>query len=139
MVSLALVALIAVGIAPAGGLYGHDEGHATPGRLPPIGPHGGAYARLQKHFAEVVIRPGAVTLYILEPDVKYVAEDASSVTLAYEIPGLVARRNLSIAREGAGYSATLQIPATARRVIFYAGCVLDGNAENGQIVYEPRR
>src|SRR5438045_491989 len=35
----------------AGPILGHDDGHKTPARLPPAGPHGGKYTKLVRHFA----------------------------------------------------------------------------------------
>ncbi|MCR9145088.1 MAG: hypothetical protein NXI24_22810 [bacterium] len=120
-------------------IYAHDEGHATPEQLPPIGPHGGKYAQLERHFAEVVVQGGTLTLYILEPDVKHVAEDATGVTAAYQVPGKLARRELKLSKSGTGYRAQISIPAGARRVVFFVSCVLDGQRESGRVLYEPRR
>jgi hypothetical protein len=121
------------------GLFAHDEGHKTPDALPPIGPHGGKYAKMTRHFAEIVVRDGTVTVYILEPDVKFVAEDAADVTAAYEIPGKQPKTALPLTKAGNGYRAAFRAPSGARRVIFYVGCSLDGKAESGQIDYEPGR
>lgn len=129
-------------IAPAdstGAIFAHDEGHAPPDRLPPVGPHGGKYAKLEDHFAEVVVRGDQLSLYILEPDVKYVAEDATGVTAAYEVPGKSPRRDIQLAKRGEGYSARLEIPKSARRVVFFVSCVIDGKRESGHVLYEPRR
>ncbi len=120
-------------------IFAHDEGHATPDRLPPVGPHGGKYAKLERHFAEVIVRGDRLSLYILEPDVKYVAEDATGVTAAYEIPGKQARREIRLAKSGESYTARLEIPRGARRVVFFVSCVIDGKRESGRVLYEPRR
>ncbi|MEQ9363590.1 MAG: hypothetical protein RIF32_05070, partial [Leptospirales bacterium] len=87
---IALIALVALGVMQlfaASTAFAHDEGHATPEQLPPIGPHGGKYGKMERHFAEAVVKGDSLTLYILEPDVKFVAEDATGVTAAYEVPG----------------------------------------------------
>ncbi|MCB1319722.1 MAG: hypothetical protein KDK34_05695 [Leptospiraceae bacterium] len=118
-------------------LWAHDEGHESPGTLPPVGPHGGNYAKMERHFAEVRVSGNRVTVYILEPDVKYVAEDAIDVGLVMELPGQP-RRNLSLQKVGEGYVANVDIPRTARRVLFHVSCSLDGNPESGTVQYEPR-
>ena len=119
-------------------ISGHDEGHNAPNALPSIGPHSGRYAKLSKHFAEIVVSGETVTVYILEPDVKFVAEDATQVTLAAEIPGK-GRTVLALSPAGNGYSAAFKIPASARRVTFHVSCVLDGKKESGTIIFEPKR
>ena len=121
------------------GLAAHDEGHAVPDQLPPVGPHGGKFAKMERHFAEIVVRGDQVTVYILEPDVKHVAEDASGVTAAYAIPGKVQKKELSLTKSGEGYTAKLTIPAGSRRVNFHVSCVLDGKRESGVVLYEPKR
>ena len=123
----------------AGALFAHDEGHAPPKQLPPVGPHGGKYAKLERHYGEVVVRGSKVMIYILEPDVKYVAEDASKVTAAYEVPGKVARKQLTLNKKGEGYEAEIAVPPGSRRIVFTIGCELDGIAESGTVQYEPKR
>lgn len=135
---IALIA-VAISIVAATGVFAHDEGHATPGQLPPIGPHGGKYAKMKRHFAEVVVKGNVMTLYILEPDVKFIAEDVSDVTAAYEVPGKSPRREINLSKSGTGYTATISIAPGARRVIFFVSCVLDGKRESGRVVYEPKR
>ncbi len=73
------LAVLFIGITALGA---HDEGHEVPDQLPPIGPHGGKYGKMERHFAEITVQGDTVTVYILEPDVKHVAEDATGVTAA---------------------------------------------------------
>ncbi|MEQ9366846.1 MAG: hypothetical protein RIF32_21580 [Leptospirales bacterium] len=138
-IKVALIAIGALALFAATGVFAHDEGHPTPGQLPPIGPNGGKYAKLERHFAETVVKGNTLTLYILEPDVKNVAEDATGVTAAYEVPGKSSRREIKLKKSGAGYTATISIAPGARRVIFFVSCVLDGKRESGRVVYEPKR
>lgn len=121
----------------AGPAFAHEEGHERPDQLPPVGPHGGEFALLERHFAEVVVRGNEVRIYILEPDVKHVAEDASGVTAVLEIPGQN-KQSLSLEKRGEAYVAQISIPPTARRVQFRISCVLDGRRESGVVQYEPR-
>ncbi|MCP4136333.1 MAG: hypothetical protein GY754_35510 [bacterium] len=119
-------------------LLAHDDGHSSPDTLPVIGPHGGQYAKLTKHFAEVVVSGKTVTVYILEKDVKHVAEDASAVAAVMKIPGKAGKK-LKLVKKGKGYQAKIKIPRRTRRVYFHISCVLDGKKETGKILYEPRR
>jgi len=122
------------------GLYAHDDGHKSPKALPPIGPHGGKYSKLTKHFGEVVVKDNQVTVYILEKDIKNVAEDATKVSATLEIPGKLKKKlNLVKEEDGEGYIATIAIPKSTRRVYFHIQCMLDEMWENGKILYEPRR
>lgn len=139
---LRLIAGMIIGAAfclATGVVFAHDEGHTTPDQLPPIGPHGGKYSKMERHFAEITVSGDTLTVYILEPDVKHVAEDATGVTAAYEIPGKSPRRELKLGKSGEGYTAKIQIVPGARRVNFYVSCVLDGKRESGRVIYEPKR
>ena len=129
---------LAVLLLCAGGLGAHDEGHRPPSVLPPFGPHGGRYAKMTRHYAEIVVRGGKLTVYILEPDVKYVAEDATNVTAALALPGQP-NRPLKLTQAGGGYSTALRLPPGTRRAYFVVSCVLDGKKESGRVLYEPRR
>lgn len=129
--------ILGLGFLLAGfGLQAHDEGHRPPSSLPPFGPHGGRYAKMTKHFAEIVVRGKTLKVFILEPDVKYVAEDASSVTAALALPGKKAVA-LKLTKAGDGYTATLDLPPGTRRAHIVVGCVLDGKQESGRVLYEP--
>ena len=120
-------------------VWAHDEGHKRPDTLPPIGPHGGKYGQLTVHYGEVVVKAEQVTVYILERDIEHIAEDATRVGLAIEIPGKGKKvLKLSKQKDG-GYKAAVAIPSLVRRVYFYVSCVLDGKKETGKILYEPRR
>ena len=118
-------------------ISGHDEGHKLPDTLPPIGPHGGKYSKLTKHFAEVVVKGNLIRVYILETDIKHVAEDASSVSATLEIPGK-GKTTLNLMKSGDGYTTKINIPKTTRRVYFHIQCMLDNKLEKGKILYEPR-
>ena len=129
---------LALVITMAGSALSHDDGHSSPDRLPPLGPHGGKYTKLTKHFSEVVVRGKKATVYILERDVKNVAEDATAVALWLEIPGK-GKKKLALKKRGEGYEATVKIPRKVRRVYFHISCKLDGKTERGKLLYEPRR
>lgn len=119
------------------GISGHDEGHKLPDTLPPIGPHGGKFNKLTEHFAEVVVKGNQLRVYILEKDVKHVAEDASNVSASLEIPGK-SKTTLNLIKSENGYTANINIPKTTRRVYFHIQCILDKKLEKGKILYEPR-
>lgn len=120
-------------------LQAHDTGHSTPDKLPPIGPHGGNYTKLTRHYAEIVVNDNKVTVYILERDVKHVAEDAENVTVIMKVQRQ-GRKNLNLTqnKETLGYSAPVDIPRRARRVMFTISCELDGKKEKGTLLYETR-
>lgn len=118
--------------------FGHDDGHNSPDRMPPFGPHGGKYTKLTRHYGEIVVRGRTVTVYILERDIKNVAEDATGVSLVLEIPGR-SKKRLRLVKKGEGYQATINIPRQTRRVYFHIRCVLDKKGEYGKILYEPSR
>jgi len=133
-VTAVLIALVVI----QGALMAHEEGHTAPDQMPPFGPHGGNYTMLEKHYGEIVVRGGKITVYILEKDLTFVAEDATGVTLAYEMKGS-AKKTVKLAKKGDGYTANLSLPKTARRVTFHISCVLDGKKESGSVIYEPGR
>jgi len=118
-------------------IFAHDDHVEKPQELPPIGPHGGEYTQMDRHFAEVVVRGGEARIYILEPDVRQIAADASEVRVEVQIPGQP-RRSLSLVKRGDAYVARIEIPPTARRVQFFVACAIEGRRESGVIQYEPR-
>jgi len=121
-------------------LYPHDDGHKSPDKLPPIGPHGGKYTKLTRHYGEIVVKGNRVTVYILEKDIKHVAEDATRVSIKLEIPKKSTKKlKLVKDKKGEGYSAKINIPKLARRVYFHIRCILDKKWEKGKILYEPKR
>jgi len=130
--------LILVCLLLPGGLAAHDEGHEIPDTMPPVGPHGGEYTKLTHHFGEIVLRGNMVTVYILEADIKTVAQDASGIKLYYQVPG-EARKSVSLQKSGPGYRGQIQLPGTARRVTFTIECVMHGKPEKGSLNYEIRR
>lgn len=118
----------------------HDDGHKSPDKLPPFGPHGGKYTKLTKHFGEVVIKGNQITIYILERDIKNVAEDATQVSVTVEIPKKSKKKiKLVQNKKTLGYKGTVKLPKLARRVYFHIRCKLDGNWEKGRLLYEPNR
>jgi len=121
-------------------LGAHEGGHKTPKTLPPFGPHGGQYAKLTKHYAEVVVRGNTARIYILERDIKAVAEDATGVSATLEVPRKFRKRlRLKKQKKTQAYLTRVRIPRGARRVYFHIRCKLDGKWEKGKILYEPRR
>ena len=134
--TIALITLIST--VSVIGLQAHDDGHKSPRTLPPIGPHGGKYTKLSGHYGEVVVKGNQVKVYILEKDVKYVAEDAKRVSVLLEVPGK-SKTKLKLTKSGKGYSARINIPRNARRVYFHIKCMLDKKWERGKVLYEPRR
>ncbi len=133
--SLQMAAIFLISFAS---LVAHEEGHEAPGQMPPVGPHGGEYTKLTHHYGEVVIKGNEATVYILEKDVKHVAEDATNVTLSYQVPG-GGKKSVTLSAKGEGYSGTLELPSGARRVTLFVGCSLDGKPERGTIIYEIKR
>ena len=120
--------------------YAHDDGNKSPDKMPPFGPHGGKYTKLTTHYAEVVVRRKKVSVYILERDIKNIAEDASEVSIALEIPKRFKKKiKLNQNKKSLGYLGALSIPKRARRVYFHIRCVLDGKPEYGKLLYEPNR
>ena len=118
-------------------LNAHDEGHARPDKLPPIGPHGGKYTELTRHYAEIVVKGNQVKLYILERDVKAVAEDATNVSLELEVKGKKRETvQLTQDKNDLGYAGTINIPSRTRVVHFHIKCMLDGKWETGKLLHE---
>lgn len=116
----------------------HEEGHEAPGQMPPVGPHGGEYTRLTHHYGEAVITENQVMVYILEKDVKHVAEDATGVSLEYQIPG-AGKKPVVLSKKGDGYSGSIDVPSTTRRLTLFIECTLDGKKEKGSLIYEIKR
>lgn len=130
--------IMAGAIIAVASLSAHEEGHEAPSQLPPVGPHGGEFTKLTHHYGEVVLQGNQATVYILERDIKYVAEDASNVGLSYQVPG-GGKKTVTLTKQGEGYSGTVDLPAGTRRVNFFIECSLDGKREKGTLVYELKR
>jgi len=122
------------------GLFAHDDGHKSPKTLPSRGPHGGKFSKLTKHYGEALVKGKKVTIYILEKDVKNIAEDATRVSVIMVVPGRLKKKlRLAKDKKGGGYSASINIPRNTRRVYFNIKCILDKKWEVGKVLYEPRR
>lgn len=122
-------------------LLAHDEGHKRPAEMPVKGPHGGAYGELTKHYAEVVVNDQLTEarVYILEKDIKNVAEDATKVTASLEIPRKeTVKLTLEKGKDG-GYLANISIPKGTRVAYFQVTCVLDDKKEEGKITWEIKK
>lgn len=118
-------------------MFAHDDhDHEPPDQLPPVGPLGGSYALMKNHYAEVVVGDNSVHVYILEPDLSEVADDAENITVDYMIPRRSDWVSLDLQKDGEGYRAAVQIPATARRVLFRITFLIDGGVEAGIVQYE---
>lgn len=117
----------------------HRGGHKRPGYLPPYGPHGGKYSRLHGYYAEVVVKNGQARVYILERDVKNVAEKIKRVSLRIQFPGKAMRlAKLRYAKSDMSFRTKVSVSRRTRVVYFYVSALIHGRWRSVRIVYEPR-
>lgn len=133
---LAVLIMAAIGLPNA--TQSHEGAFKALDTIPPFGPHGGRTLKLTRHFAEIVVKPKSVEVYILEGDIKTVAADAANVTLSAALPGKSAAA-IPLSKKGNGYTGQYTVPPAARRVLFTVTCMLDGKRETGTLQFEPRR
>ena len=72
------VTILTLAFAPYA-IMGHGN-HKVP--EPTFGPHGGDYAKMSVHYFEILSKSREVSVFILEPDLLSVAEDAVVLSIS---------------------------------------------------------
>ena len=109
--------------------------HKVPETLPPFGPHGGDYAKMSVHYFEILSKSREVSVYILEPDLLSVAEDA--VVLSISVRSQYGKYNkIKFQKNGKGYSGKYKIPTGKCLVYFQVSVKIDGKTEKGTVKLE---
>ena len=109
--------------------------HKAPDTLPPFGPNGGDYAKMTVHYFEIISKNREVNVFVLEPDLLSVAEDA--VVLSIAVRSQYGKySNIRFQKKGKGYLGRYKVPTGKGLVYFQVSVKIDGKVEKGTVKLE---